>query len=100
MTFSIYALYASAGPILQDGSISAEWVLGLMAVIVGWFLVDNLKKMRSDMNKLTVQVQEIKEEQIKLRTEYENRTSPEYIEGQNARIAETVYAKIKAITPK
>lgn len=90
---------ADAGSILPDGGISAEYVLGVFALIIGWFLVDTLKKFRNDINSLSAHVEELKNEQIKLRSDFDNRNTPEYIAGQNARVAEIVYAKIKAITP-
>jgi cell division protein FtsL len=85
----------SADPILTDGAISASWVLAGLVVLLAFFLV----RFINQMDTLTKEVQSLQRDHNNLRRDFDNKYTEDYVEGQNARIAELIYAKIKGITP-
>ncbi len=91
----VIALFASADPILTDGAISAQWVLVIIGAGLAYFLV----RFITQMDTLTKEVKVLRQDYTKLRADFDNKYTDDYIKGQNARIAELIYAKIKGITP-
>jgi len=88
-------LMAPSDPILPDGAISGSYVLIGLVAVLSFFLY----RFISQMDKLTKEVSELRNDHNILRRDFDNKYAEDYIEGQNARIAEIIYAKIKGITP-
>lgn len=82
-----------------DSPVSGGWVLLLMVAIVGFFFIRTLNKLDDSMKELTGQVQDLRTDHNDLRKDFDNKYTPEYVSGQNQRIAEIIFAKIKGITP-
>lgn len=86
-------------PILQlliDTSISANWILLIMAAVVGFFFVRTLNRIEKNSEEHTKQIAEI----TRWQQEYHHRLKKveEDIDGEE--LAEKLIAKIRAITPK
>ena len=86
-------------PIIIDGAISVNWLLGILFLIVGFFVVRTLNKLETGMKELNVQVTKLNNDHIEFRADLKKYSSEEYVKGQNVKIAELIYAKIKGITP-
>lgn len=94
-----YSVAANTNAILPDGALSADWFLiavgTLMILVIGYLL----NRFINQMDKLTTEVAQLRLDHTTLRRDFDSKYHEDYVEGQNARIAEIIYAKIKAITP-
>lgn len=95
MTFPLYVFYASAEPILMDGALNGNYVLLALVAVLAFFLI----RFINQMDKLTKEVQSLRDDHNILRRDFDSKYTSDYVAGQNARIAEIIYAKIKGITP-
>lgn len=94
MIFPFYTIFLS-DPILPNGAVSGNWLLIGLAAILTFFLV----RFVNQIDKLTKEVQSLRQDHTILRRDFDSKYTEDYVEGQNARIAEIIYAKIKGITP-
>lgn len=101
MIYPIFTASAlgSASAIMPDGALSADWFMvglgGLLVLVIGYFLV----RFINQMDNLTTQVAQLRIDHTTLRKDFDSKYTEDYVEGQNARIAELIYTKIKAMTP-
>lgn len=82
--------------LLIDTSISANWLLLIMAAVVGFFLVRTLNKIEKNSEEHTKQIAEIT--RIQLEHHHRIKNVEESIDGEE--LAERMLSKIKSITPK
>jgi len=77
-----------------DTSISANWLLFIMAAVVGFFFVRTLNRIEKNSEEHTRQIAEITRMQMEHRLRIEN------VEGETEELARKLSDKIRSITPR
>lgn len=94
-----YAIFLS-DPILPDGAVSGNWLLIIAVAIIGFLFVRILNKIERSIETLTERVTKLTVDHEGFKSDLKRYASDDYIAGQNRKIAEIIYAKIKGMTPE